>query len=325
MQRDRDRGLAEEAALGGGGDRAGIQHVVAEIRAVVDAGDHHVGLERKQARDGEVHAVGRCAFDEVHVGFGLADAQRQFERERVARAAAIAIGRHHRQIAQALEPLAQRVDAARAVTVVVGYEDSHRRAIYSMRQRGGSLSGKRTDRDEKADADVFREAMRDVKPIATRARVPPAKRKPPAKARFTAADRAMVLVESLQGLGRSEITDTGDEISFRRAGVQDGVMRKLKRGEYRVEEVCDLHGLRVEEAKAALREFLAEALAHNLRCVRIIHGKGMNSGPRGPVHQDRGEHDPAQDGPGAGIHVGAARRRRHRRHQRVAVRPSSQP
>jgi len=47
--------------------------------------------------------------------------------------------------------------------------------------------------------------------------------------------------------------------------------------------VCDLHGLRVDEAKAALREFLAEALGRGMRCVRIIHGKGMNSGPRGPV------------------------------------------
>ncbi|MEO8018635.1 MAG: Smr/MutS family protein [Pseudomonadota bacterium] len=141
------------------------------------------------------------------------------------------------------------------------------------------MSGKRTD----PDTDVFREAMRDVKPIAVRAAVPVTKRKPPPKARFTAADRAMVLVESLQGFGEGEVTDAGDEISFRRPGVQDGVMRKLRRGEYRVEEVCDLHGLRADEAKAALREFLAESLAHNLRCVRIIHGKGMNSGPRGPV------------------------------------------
>ena len=141
------------------------------------------------------------------------------------------------------------------------------------------MSGKRTD----PDADVFREAMRDVKPIDAQARVPASRRKPPAKARFTAADRAMVLVESLQGLGDREITDTGDEISFRRAGVQDGVMRKLKSGAYRVEDTCDLHGLRAEEAKACLREFLAHSLAHNLRCVRIIHGKGKNSGPRGPV------------------------------------------
>jgi DNA-nicking Smr family endonuclease len=93
----------------------------------------------------------------------------------------------------------------------------------------------------------------------------------------------MVLVESLQGFGEGEILDSGDEISFRRDGVQDRVMRRLKRGEYRVEDVCDLHGLRVDEAKAALRQFLADALARQLQCVRIIHGKGHGSGNRGPV------------------------------------------
>ena len=148
------------------------------------------------------------------------------------------------------------------------------------------MSSKRSpseNKDDAPDSELFREAVRDVKPLAQPARVPVARRKPPAQARFTAADRAMVLVESLQGLADSEILDTGDEIQFRRPGVQDGVMRKLKRGEYRVEAVCDLHGLRVVEAKAALREFLAEALAHRLKCVRIIHGKGHGSGTRGPV------------------------------------------
>jgi DNA-nicking Smr family endonuclease len=141
------------------------------------------------------------------------------------------------------------------------------------------LSSKRAD----PDATLFREAMRDVKPIAQRQRVPLEKRKPPARATFTAADRKRVLVESLEGVGESDVTDTGDEIAFHRDGVQTAVMRKLKRGEYRIESTCDLHGLRVEEAKQALREFLAESLARNLRCVRVIHGKGKGSGPRGPV------------------------------------------
>ena len=141
------------------------------------------------------------------------------------------------------------------------------------------MGGKRTE----SDTQIFREAMQDVKPIVQGPRVPEAKRKPPPRAKFTAADRALVLVESLQGFGEGEVTDSGDEISFRRAGVQEGVMRKLKRGVYRVEEVCDLHGLRVDEAKVALRAFLAASLAHNLRCVRIIHGKGKGSGPKGPV------------------------------------------
>jgi DNA-nicking Smr family endonuclease len=152
-----------------------------------------------------------------------------------------------------------------------------------MHRRGGSLSRKRTP-PEDADTQLFREAMQDVKPIAAPPRAATAQRKPPPRARFTAADRALVLVESLQGVVDDSLPDdTGDEIQFRRNGVQDAVMRRLKRGEYRVEEVCDLHGLRVEEAKALLREFLADALARGLRCVRIIHGKGKGSGPRGPV------------------------------------------
>ena len=140
------------------------------------------------------------------------------------------------------------------------------------------MSDKRSD----PDSELFRDAVRDVKPLAQRTRAAAGRRKPPARARFTAADRALVLVESLQDTDAG-FSDTGDEISFRREGVQDGVLRKLKRGEYRVEAVCDLHGLRVDEAKDALREFLAESLAHRLRCVRIIHGKGKGSGPRGPV------------------------------------------
>ena len=149
------------------------------------------------------------------------------------------------------------------------------------------MNRKRTQEESAAidddEAGLFREAVSDVKPLSPRARAPAAVRKPPARARFTAADRAMVLVESLQGFGESEVTDSGDEISFRRDGIQDRVLRRLKRGEYRVEDVCDLHGLRVDEAKAALREFLAESLARRLRCIRIIHGKGHGSGNRGPV------------------------------------------
>jgi DNA-nicking Smr family endonuclease len=145
------------------------------------------------------------------------------------------------------------------------------------------LNGKRDPEDDPVDADLFRDAVRDVKPLQPRSRAPLVSRKPPARARFTAEDRALVLVESLQGFGESDVTDSGDEISFRRDGVQDRVMRRLKRGEYRVEDVCDLHGLRLDEAKAALRAFLAEALSRQLRCVRIIHGKGHGSGNRGPV------------------------------------------
>jgi len=75
----------------------------------------------------------------------------------------------------------------------------------------------------------------------------------------------------------------GEELVFHRPGVQQAVLRKLRRGHYRVQAEIDLHGLTVAEAKLELREFITGALERQLRCVRIIHGKGLRSGHRGPV------------------------------------------
>jgi len=77
--------------------------------------------------------------------------------------------------------------------------------------------------------------------------------------------------------------ETGEHLSFRRPTVSLTVFRKLKRGEISVRDELDLHGLTAVEARAALYEFLAEAASLDLRCVRIIHGKGKRSGHQGPV------------------------------------------
>ena len=61
------------------------------------------------------------------------------------------------------------------------------------------MSDKRSD----PDSELFRDAVRDVKPLAQRTRAAAGRRKPPARARFTAADRALVLVESLQKLRKT--------------------------------------------------------------------------------------------------------------------------
>ena len=92
-----------------------------------------------------------------------------------------------------------------------------------------------------------------------------------------------MLEESIRFTALELEVESGDELSFRRPGVQDGVMRKLRRGQYRLEAEIDLHGLTLPEAKQGLREFLAQALLRQLRCIRIVHGKGLRSGPRGPV------------------------------------------
>ncbi|MBW4051246.1 MAG: DNA mismatch repair protein MutS [Proteobacteria bacterium] len=134
------------------------------------------------------------------------------------------------------------------------------------------------------DLSLFREAVRDVKPLGRPAQVAEApSRRPRAAARFTRADRLAVLEESL----RDDVFDPalagGEELVFHRAGIQTSELRKLRRGDYRVQGEIDLHGLTVAEAKQVLREFLAHALMRQWRCVRIIHGKGLRSGHRGPV------------------------------------------
>jgi DNA-nicking Smr family endonuclease len=144
-----------------------------------------------------------------------------------------------------------------------------------------------TPEDEEAAGDpdirLFREAVRDVKRLP-RDETPTVRQRPPAPlARFSRADRHAVLRESLDGDAGDPELAAGDELVYHRAGVQTSVLRKLRRGQYRVQAEIDLHGSTVAEAKQALREFLADALERQFRCVRVIHGKGLRSGHRGPV------------------------------------------
>lgn len=136
--------------------------------------------------------------------------------------------------------------------------------------------------EEPDDARIFREAVRDVRPLGARTAPPQPPRVRP-RARFTRADRAAVLRESLDAGSPDPTLAGGEELVYRRPHVQPAVLRRLRRGEYRVQREIDLHGLTVAEAKHALRLFLVEALERQVRCVRIIHGKGLRSGTRGPV------------------------------------------
>jgi DNA-nicking Smr family endonuclease len=132
------------------------------------------------------------------------------------------------------------------------------------------------------ERDLFRAAVKDVKPLARPAPLPHRERRRP-RAASRRADEARVLAESLM-LDAAELgVETGDELVWRRPGVPEAVLRRLRRGHYACREELDLHGLTQAEARSALTRFLAEALAHGRRCVRIIHGKGRGSGGRGPV------------------------------------------
>jgi DNA-nicking Smr family endonuclease len=133
------------------------------------------------------------------------------------------------------------------------------------------------------DVRTCRDAVKGARPLRSEPRIRPHRPKPKPRALFRRLGEAEVLEDSLQLTPADLDVEFGDELTFRRGGIQDAVMRRLRRGHYRVESELDLHGLTVPEAKQALRDFLARAIARQCRCVRIIHGKGLGSGPRGPV------------------------------------------
>jgi len=138
------------------------------------------------------------------------------------------------------------------------------------------------DEDDEDDTELFRAAVRGVKPLSHGAEVVRPRRSSP-RARFTRADRHAVLRESLSGGEDDPALASGEELVFRQPGIPSTVLKKLRRGQYRVQAEMDLHGMTVAEAKHALRDFLVDALSRDLHCVRIIHGKGLRSGHRGPV------------------------------------------
>ncbi|MCK5432786.1 MAG: Smr/MutS family protein [Gammaproteobacteria bacterium] len=81
--------------------------------------------------------------------------------------------------------------------------------------------------------------------------------------------------------------ETGDELYFRRSGVQQQIMRKLRRGQFAIESELDLHGMTVSVAKKELKDFLVYCQSTNRRCIRIIHGKGHGSVDKIPVLKNK--------------------------------------
>ena len=64
------------------------------------------------------------------------------------------------------------------------------------------------------------------------------------------------------------------EGGFLRNGYPPKLLRQLRRGDWRVEDELDLHGLNRAQLGPVISEFLEDAKARRLQCVRIVHGKG---------------------------------------------------
>lgn len=132
------------------------------------------------------------------------------------------------------------------------------------------------------DLAAFRAAMQGVQARGPSERVARSTPAPDTTPRQSRADEAAVLAELLDG-PHPEHFESGDTLSYTAAGVQNRVLRQLRRGAIRIEAELDLHGLNRDKARVAVAGFLADSRERDRRCVKIIHGKGHGSPNSGPV------------------------------------------
>ncbi len=132
------------------------------------------------------------------------------------------------------------------------------------------------------DSSLFRDAVGEVKPVAAGNRRDP-HRKPPRVAIQQYQDDKAVMRELMDDFQDVDLLETGEHLAWTAPGIQRSELRRLKSGKYAVQSEIDLHGLTRQQAKAALAEFLLDSLDRELRCVRIIHGRGRKNPEQSPV------------------------------------------
>ncbi|HEX5389087.1 MAG TPA: Smr/MutS family protein [Burkholderiaceae bacterium] len=144
------------------------------------------------------------------------------------------------------------------------------------------------ERERLARKNLFANAVGPVKPLRSgghkHLRPTPALPLPLQRER----DEQAVMQEALSDEFDAEtLLHTDEHLSFRRPGMGVDVVRRLRAGTWSIQRQIDLHGLRREDAREALGQFIREAHKAGLRCVRVVHGKGLGSPGRMPVLKGR--------------------------------------
>ena len=140
------------------------------------------------------------------------------------------------------------------------------------------------ERKASAEKNLFVRAAGAVKPLREQRRVQLAPEQPAPIPFQQQLDNQRVLQEAISDeFDASTLLDVDDALSFRRPGIGTDVTRKLRKGHWSIQRELDLHGLRREDAREALAAFVREAIKQGVRCVRVVHGKGLGSPGKMPV------------------------------------------
>jgi DNA-nicking Smr family endonuclease len=140
------------------------------------------------------------------------------------------------------------------------------------------------------DLDLFDHAMLDVTPIVreNRSRVPrPEKNLKPAHSVSDDEEVVAHLQNLVAGSIDMDISFSDEYIEGSISGVGRNIMKRLKKGQFPIQAHIDLHGLTRKDAETHVRRFLINSQRRGLRCVLIVHGRGLNSPDSIPVLKER--------------------------------------
>lgn len=160
-----------------------------------------------------------------------------------------------------------------------------------IENRGIKLSCKQITikKDEPvSDEDLFNAAMSEVHEIKEFRRIPIHKGKsvPLHRKNISPDKEALKALEEIVTYRRSVIlSDTQEYVEWVNLDYKSDIIRKLHEGQFSVQDCLDLHGLHTDEAEAEVENFIRGSLKRGIRCIKIIHGRGLRS-PKGPVLKD---------------------------------------
>jgi DNA-nicking Smr family endonuclease len=139
-----------------------------------------------------------------------------------------------------------------------------------------------------SDKDLFVRAAGAVKPLPDKRRLHhKTEPKLPAVMQYQADEKAVLIEAISDEFDVSTLLECDEHLSFRRPGIGTDVTRKLRRGDWSIQRQLDLHGLRRDDAREALSLFIREAHQQGIRCVRVVHGKGLGSPGKAPILKSR--------------------------------------
>lgn len=138
-----------------------------------------------------------------------------------------------------------------------------------------------------SETNLFQQAVKGARPLTIdekNARLDLQPKKPkPIPIQFLRDERQALMDSLSDNYIPAHELESGEELLYLREGHAPDILSKLRRGHWVIQAAIDLHGLVSDEARLYVAGFLADCKKRGVRCVRIVHGKGLGSRNREPV------------------------------------------